>query len=220
MDRPGPDPKVFGSPGGFGDAFRGFSFQDALAEVGAPGQATGVTPPPGGDPVRPWSRQEALDAGVPYRRVAIYPPFANVAADPDILYMVRWRPVFFGGTGSAAGALQPQPLQFSQPTIIYARNAGAMIQTLAGLPVGMRNLDTFASFTQRNNGDALDGGTNPVLGSALYGSGENPGLYAANGIFFNNGSTMQVNCTLMVADALVHLVFATLEEYGNPRSRK
>lgn len=210
-NQPGPNPRDWGTLGAFGDMLRG-------ADLGAPGVERPGVPEPGGSPVEPWSRQDAIDAGVPYRRVPIYPPFANLARDPSIVYMVRPRPLFFGGAGVAAAALPQQPIQFSQPTIIYARTASAILTDGSGAPVGRSARDLFSAFMNRTNGDSLDGGTTPVLGDALFGPGGQPALYAANGVFFNNGSSLSVNVTTLLDNVLVHIVLWTIEEYGNPRA--
>ncbi len=209
---PKPDPRDWGSLGEFGGFLEGH-------DMGAPGVARPGEPEPGGSPVQPWQRQDAIDSGVPYRRVPIYPPFANLARDPSIIYMVRIRPMFFGGAGVAAGVLPPQPLQFSQPTIVYARTAAAILTDGTGMPVGRVSRDLFSAFFIRSNGDGLDGGTTPILGDAIFGNGGSPALYAANGVFFNNGTVMSINVSTLIANTLVHIVVYTIEEYGNPNAR-
>lgn len=215
----GPDPRNFGEPFTFGDILRGVDIT-GLEGLGAPGAPQPVSPQPGGAPDSPWQRQAAIEAGIPYRRVPIWPPFANLARDPSVVYMVRLRPIFFGGNGVAAGALPQQPLQFSQPTIVFARTAAAFRADDVGLPVGRHSLETFSAFIQRTNGDALDGGTTPIIARAIFGDGSNPALYAANGLFFNNGTNISVNVTTLLANVLVHIVLWTIEEYGNPTATR
>lgn len=217
-----PSPRDFGGPLNFGDILRGPSPEEVYAthaSLGAPGTPRPAEPTPGGSPVVPWQRQDAIQAGVPYRRVPIYPPFANLAADPRVVYMTRVRPFFFGGA-VAAGVQPPQQAAFSQPTIVYARSAAAIEATGGALPVGRGSLDTFSSFMARTNGDSIDGTNTPILGSAILGTAGLPALYACNAIFFNAGSTLMINLTTLLANIRVDIVLWTIEEYGNPSAQQ
>ena len=208
------------NPGGYTDWLRGGGNEmgDLGDPYGVPGQRQAAAPSPGQGAPAPWQREDAMQQGVPYRRVPIWPPFANLARDPNVLYLIRFRPLLFGGNGVAAATLAPQQINFSQPTIVFARSAAAVIADYAtGLPVGMNSLDTFASTFSRTQGDQLDGTTTPISGSAIYGNGRMPALYAGNGLFFNNGSTLIVNCTTFLNNVRVDIVLWTIEEYGTPR---
>lgn len=210
---PAPNPRDWGHFGEFGDMLRG---AEGGGDWGAPGVDRPAQPDPGQPPAVPWTREDAIEQYIKYRRVPIYPPFANLAKDPSVIYMVRPRPAFFGGAGVAAAVLPQFPMQFSQPTIVYARTATAILTDNNGLPVGRPCRNQFSCFMQRTNGDSIDGGTTPILGDAIFGSGGEPALYAANGVFFNNGASLSINVTSLIDNTLVHIVLWTIEEYGNP----
>lgn len=198
---------------------RGGGAEMGDGDYGVPGQGRPGAPEPGGAPT-PWQRSDAQQKGVQYRRVPIWPPFANLARDPNVLYLIRNRPLVFGGAGVVAGTLAPQQLPFSQPTIVFARTAAAVIADFkTGFPVGMNPLDSFAAQIQRTTGDLLDGTSTPILGSALWGKATLPALYAGNGLFFNNGSTLIVTVQTLMDNVRADLVFWTIEEYGPAAGR-
>lgn len=188
---------------------------DDLGSLGLPGSPT--SPPPPQNPIpQQHKRADLVNAGYAFRRVPIYPPFANLCADPRVVYIAKPRPVWFGGNGVAAGAFGPTQLQFSEPTVIYARTGGAYDASGADLPVGRTGLDCFETYNQRVNGDLLDGTTIPILASAILGSGGLPGLFGGNGIFFERGTQINVFCTTLIANIRAVIVYWTIEEYALP----
>jgi len=189
---------------------------DGRGDWGVPGSATGPSPSPNPGQGGAHSKRDLLWEGVKYRRVPVYPPFANLALDPNVVYMVRLRPLFFGGSGIVAGVLAPQQYQFSQPTIVIARSAAAYDAANGALPVGRSEATTWGAFFQRVNGmDNLDGGTDPIVGGAGFGSGGEPTLYPGNGLFFDKGSSLTVTCQIFRNDIRVCIVVWCLEEYAN-----
>ena len=194
--------------GAFGD------FMNGSSGFAAPGIPTPGQIPAGLSPVQAHQREDAIEAGVKYRRVPIYPPFANLARDPNIVYLIRFRPLFFAGNGIALGVQPQQTVLFSQPTIVFARSMAAIAADDAALPVGRDGRDTCAIWTQRTSGDLIDGASQPILGSALYGTGGEPALFAGNGLFFRSGASMVVNCQTLINNIRVDFVLWTLEEYG------
>lgn len=197
-----------------------------MPDLGVPGQGGGTQPGTAGGmqsgELHPHDRRGAIMDGVEYRRVPVWPPFANLAADNRIAYQVRFRWITFGGNGIVAGPQAPQPWLFSQPTIIIGRVAAAVDDSGAALPVGRQGLDCFTSFWVRIGGnDAIDAtqpamGT-PMLGSALYGTAQLPALMPGNGLFFDRGSALQANVTTLLPNIRADIGIICLEEYGPPR---
>lgn len=197
-----------------------------MPDLGLPGQGGGNQPGTGDGMNRgqlhPHSRAQAVMDGVEYRRVPVYPPFANLAADNRIAYQVRYRWMTFAGNAVVASAQAPQAFLFSQPTIIIGRMAAAIDASGAALPVGRLSLDLFTSFWVRIGGnDAIDAtqpalGT-PMLGSAMYGDGRLPALFPGNGLFFDRGAAVQVNCTTLINNVRADIGIMCLEEYGPSR---
>lgn len=197
-----------------------------MPDFGIPGERGGNQPGTAGGQnagqLRPHDRKGAILDGVEYRRVPVWPPFANLAADNRIAYQVRFRWITFGGNTVAAGPQAPIPFQFSQPTIIIGRVAAAIDASGAATPVGRQSLDLFTSFWIRIGGnDAIDStqpamGT-PMLGSALYGNGQLPALMPGNGLFFDRGSALQVNVSTLINNVRADIGIICLEEYGPPR---
>lgn len=197
-----------------------------MPELGVPGQGGGDRPGTAdgmnAGQLQPHDRRGAIMDGVEYKRVPVWPPFANLAADNRIAYQVRFRWMTFAGNGVAAGAQAPQNFLFSQPTIVLGRVAAAIDASGAALPVGRLSLDTFTSFWVRIGGnDAIDAtqpamGT-PMLGSAMYGSAQLPALMPGNGLFFDRGAAVQVNLTTLIANIRADVGIICLEEFGPPR---
>jgi hypothetical protein len=188
--------------------------------MGVPGQASGAHPGTAGGvnagQLHPHDRRTAIAEGVVYRRVPVYPPFANLAEDNRIAYQVRFRRLTFAA--AAAATLPPQVMPFSQPTIIIARTAAAFRTDDVGLPVGRNALDIFAAFFVRVGGnDSIDGDQTPTLGSAIFGDARQPALFPGNGLFFDRGGNLSVTCQTLLANVRVDIVVWCLEEWGPPR---
>ncbi len=164
----------------------------------------------------PHSKADALAEGIKYRRVPIYPPFANLALDPRVIYMARLRALFFGGNGSAAQTFAPDTYQFSLPTIVIGRSAGAYLADDVALPFGRTQGTIWGGFFQRVGGnDNLDGGTTPIVGEAAFGTGSAPMLYPGNGIFFDKGSSLSLTVASLIDNARIEVVIWCVEEYAN-----
>jgi hypothetical protein len=148
--------------------------------------------------------------------VPVYPPFANLALDPNVVYLGRMRSVRFGGNGMAAQTFAPQPFQFSIPTIMLARSGGAYLADDSALPVGRADDTIWAAYFQRvGSNDLLDGDSTPTLARCSFGTGASPTLYPGNGVFFDRGSSLFVYCQSLVANAAITITIWCLEEYAN-----
>lgn len=199
---------------------------DLGTPFGVPGEGGGTQPGTAGGQnagqLRPHDRRGAIADGVEYRRVPVWPPFANLAADNRIAYQVRFRWITFGGNTIAAGAMPPANFLFDKPTIVLGRVAAAIDASGAALAVGRNSLDTFSSFWIRvGSNDAIDAtqpamGT-PMLGSAMYGTAQLPALFPGNGLFFDRSGAVQVNITTLINNIRVDVGILCLEEYGPPR---
>ena len=112
----------------------------APADLGAPSSAV-VSPgqAPNGGQLEPNSRMSNIADGVPYQLVPAYPPFIRLANSKTVAYFPRYRSLRFGANGTVAGTTT-QLLQFSLPTIIFARTATAILADDSDLPVGRTGL--------------------------------------------------------------------------------
>lgn len=200
--------------------------------LGMPGTASSV---PGTGPdginagqLRPDSRAQNMAAGVPYQFVPAYPPFVRLANVEGIVYMPRYRVMVFGAMGTPAGTTT-QTFQFSNPTIIIARTAAAILADGAALAVGRNPLDTFKaqmSRTGAGSSDLVDAGAGGssatplqinILGSCLWGSATLPALIQGNGLFVDAGGFLSVTCQTLFNNLEVHLGIWCIEEYGQAR---
>lgn len=201
-------------------------------ETGVPSSGGGSNPSTGPDGInagqlQPNNRAANMAAGVPYQLVPAYPPFVRLANDPSIVYFVRFRSVIFGGNGVTAGVQAAQTIYFSVPTIIIARTGSAFDASDAGLPVGRTALQTFRTQFYRGGAstDLIDAGgggqnTNPavtVLAENLLGTASQPALLPGNGLFFDNGTWLNIACTTLIDNIEAHVSVWTIEEYGPAR---
>lgn len=197
--------------------------------LGVPSTGAGTTPGTGGGQnagtLEPNTRAANMAAGVPYQLVPSYPPFIRVANSPEIVYFPRTRTVVGGGNGVAAGAQQLQ-FYFSVPTIIVARSAAAWDASGAGLPVGLKSLNTFRAqmFRAGSQSDLIDAGgggnQNPavnVMGSAVWGTAAQPFFFPGTGLFVDNGAILNITLQTVRANIEVFLTLWCIEEYGPSR---
>lgn len=198
--------------------------------LGVPTSGGNTNPGTGPDGInagqlQPDSRGRNMGAGVPYQLVPAYPPFVRIANDPNIVYIVRFRTIVFGGNGVVA-ATTTLPIYFSVPTIIIARTAAAYDASGAALPVGLNSLDLFKIQFARagSSSDLIDAGAGgqqapniTVLGSSIMGTGQLPALIPGTGLFVDTGSFLNVTCQILRANVEVNITVWSLEEYGPAR---
>jgi hypothetical protein len=173
--------------------------------MGAPGQPT-PTAAPGPAPAGP-------QPGPPrFRRVPIWPPFATLAADPSVVYLPRNRHLEFFGAGTAAGATASKRVNFSEPTIIWARNGGSYLPAGTAVTSGRSSRNMFRTYFTRSGRDLIDGTSDYVLADLILGSAQQPGLFAGNGLLFLPGTNLVIHAQALVDDVTVEIVLCTLEE--------
>lgn len=200
-----------------------------VEDLGAPAMvSTGV---PGSGPngsnrgqLEPNSRIANIADGVPYQLVPAYPPFVRLANSRNVAYFPRFRSLTFGGSATAAGTTT-QLLQFSLPTIVFARSGSAFLADDTDLPVGRTGLQTFALQCQRTGGvgDLLDvggGNTGPsflALAENLLGPAGLPALVPGMGWFFDTGTSLNTTVQILLDNVRADVTFWCIEEYGAPR---
>ncbi len=173
--------------------------------------------------LEPFSRDRAMQQGMPFQLVPAYPPFVRIANDPNVVYYPRFRTIIFGGNAVVAGTTTLQ-FQFSLPTIIIARTGwGFIADNVTGLPVGRTGLDTFRiqMFRAGSQSDLIDSGgggnQNPavnVIGSNVLGTAQLPALIPGCGLFVDTGGVLNTTCQILINNVEVHFTLWCIEMYG------
>lgn len=198
-------------------------------DLGVPSSAVAGVPGSGPNGVNagqlePNSRIANIAAGVPYQLVPAYPPFVRLANSRNVAYFPRFRSLTFGGGATAAGTTT-QLMQFSLPTIVFARSGSAFLADDSDLPVGRTGLQTFGIQCVRTGGiqDLLDvgGGTSGpsfiTLAENVLGPAGLPALIPGMGWFFDTGSSMNTTVQILLDNVRADVTFWCIEEYGAPR---
>lgn len=154
--------------------------------------------------------QQLLGGGKrPVIRAPFLPTAPFMVTDPNVSQMPRTYVLSVEPT-YVLGQTLSLTLRFDIPGTIVAWNASAF-NTGAGnaLPIGVRPLDTFTVNLTTSTRENIT--TAPVIGSALFGSGENPGQVGAYGYMINAGGSLNVEVQPLLANLRITMAFTVLE---------
>lgn len=172
------------------DTFRGGG---ATASLGPPSQFERQQ-----DPKNVWTR------------VQLAMPMPQVLEGPLIAYALRQRVLNFSGV--PAGQSQPQTWKFDTPGPIYALMGAAYVDDADFDLAGRNPLDLFRVQFATTNNDQLT--ENPVLGSAVLGTGSWPAWLSRSCWLMDNGSGLVATVYPLVDDLFVDLLCLHYEVRG------
>lgn len=161
----------------------------------------------------PSSAQLGGEGPLPFTRVPFYPTAPWYSTNPNVGYQVR-----FYSTGITAndadylpGTESIRPVQFDLPSRLIAIN-GAATEFPVPLVNGLTEINMNLNYLLRveyTNGDKLH--TFPRLASEVVGTARNPGEIGGHGYNIDQGATLQVGITPLVAGLRIDITFVCLE---------
>lgn len=142
-------------------------------------------------------------------RAPFLPTAPFLSTDPNVSQMPRYYVQTIGPTYTLGQTVNVSQ-KFDIPGTVVAWN-GACFNTGAGnaFPIGVRPLDTFLINLTTSTRENIT--TGPVLGSALLGTGENPGQVGAYGYMISAGGTINMEITPLLADLRITIMLTILE---------
>lgn len=146
--------------------------------------------------------------GQAYQEVPMKDPMPWLPVGSDIAWGLNDRVITVSGT---ANTVDTQPLAFDLPCAVYALTAAVRSTAAAAVPAtGYANaLDMFKVQVKTSNGRLFQ--TNPVKGSAIFGTGSWPRWLGRSCWRFNPGAQIQVLTTPLANNLEIDLVFWCVE---------
>ena len=152
----------------------------------------------------------AQDKNVGWAKVPAYLP--NLTLPMAEFIAIKPFDIIESMAGNAAGTAFTRTVNFPQPTVVFALNAGVTEDAGGNLPVGPSPLDQFTLQIIRTNGDQLQ--TAAALGGSICGTAQRPRLIGPTGWVQDRGSSLQITCTPLVANLRIDLCFVCAVIYG------
>lgn len=184
--------------------------------------------PPGGTDYRqaliqmPSIEQMGGPAPVPFVRYPFFPTAPFYSTNPNTGYQTRFYStgVLYTDADYQIGAELTRIVQFDIPCRLIAFNGSAIYYfgspaVPAALPLGVKPNDTYLFRMQYSTGDKLHIASR--LGSTVVGSDENPGEIGGVGGTIDQGSSVQVCITPLMANLRIDVTLVCLEMRG-PRN--
>jgi hypothetical protein len=196
----GPMPAGYGEMGGApGDP----SYRQALLQMPAIGQMGGNGP-------------------VPFVRYPFYPTAPYYSTNEFVGTQTRFYScgMVYTEADYRVGAEAPRPVQFDIPCRIIGFTGSALYYfgtpaVVSSLPLGVDARDTFRFRVEYTTGDKLH--INARLGSTVVGTMQNPGEIGGVGYTVDQGASLGVYLTPMLANLLIDITIIALEMRG-PRN--
>jgi hypothetical protein len=153
-------------------------------------------------------------------RQPYFPTSPFLSTDPNVGYQTRYYSVSLTSADSdfVLNSETIRPLQFDIPVRLIAINGSAFNTSAAGgnaLPVGVGPRDCWLLRVEYTNGDRLM--VNSRLASTVCGTSEQPGELGGTGWTFDQGASVQVGITPLLANLRIDVTFQCLEMRG-PRN--
>jgi hypothetical protein len=173
-----------------------------------PGAAPMGAPPP--------SAMQQPQGQPEYVREPAYPPM--LIFKRGCYYVPKFYGFRFGGNGVNASAQTPVNIPFTKDTQIFFRTASAFLADNGDLPLGRTPLSCVQlkisrSYTAGSDSiDVMQGGLLPSA-ECLYGNGGLPGFFLGNGLLLTTGSYVLIECTTLLNNMQVDVVFGVLEQW-------
>jgi hypothetical protein len=147
----------------------------------------------------------------PFMRVPIWPPQVLLSTNRAVGHQTR--DYGAGILNIAANLPTNQSIQFDIPVIIFAMTASVTTTDNSALAVGKDPLSLFTLLLQHSNGEQLTAG-GARLGGAIVGTAQRPRLVGGNGYVFNQGSSLIMTITPLIANLRIDIVCQCIEERG------
>lgn len=182
--------------------------------------------PPGGDgyrsavPAMPTSAQLGGEQPLPFVRFPFFPTAPWYSTNPNVGYQVRFYSTSLASTDSdfVVDAESIRTVQFDLPCRIIAFN-GAVAPTDWSTPPQINAVDFLPSEINMNllyrfrveytTGDKLH--TFPRLASTVIGTGSEPGEIGGHGYNIDQGASLQIGITPLLADITIDVSIVCLE---------
>jgi hypothetical protein len=190
----------------------GYTTADAVPPQGAP-------QPPREAVVRmPTAAEMGGPGPVKWVRYPFFPTAPFYSTDPNVGYQTRYYSALLISTEAdyTVGTEAIRTIQFDIPSRLIAIN-GASFNTAAGnaLPVGVGPRDTFLFRLEYTQGDRLH--INARLASTVLGTGERPGEIGGAGWTIDQGASVVLGITPLIANLRIEVTLVCMEMRG-PRN--
>lgn len=207
----------------------GYNYGQAETAFGPSGQAGPFAAPP----VQHEGHRSALiqmpSAGqlggagqVPFVRYPFFPTAPFYSTNPNVGYQTRYYSVgvLYTDADYTVGSEMLRVAQFDIPCRLVAFNGSAINYfgvpaVVAALPVGVKPNDTYLFRAEYTTGDKLH--ISARLGSTVVGSDENPGEIGGTGYTIDQGASLAIAITPLMANLRIDITLVCLEMRG-PRN--
>lgn len=159
---------------------------------------------------QPNIQQMGGPAPVSWVRVPFFPTAPFYSTSGQVGYQTRY---YSGGLlNGTINTESVQIVQFDLPCRLIALNGAAVTTDGSGLPVGRSSLDTFLFRLEYTTGDRLH--ITQRLASTVLGTAQRPGELGGAGYTINQGASVQLGITPLMANLRIDVTLVCLEMRG------
>lgn len=159
---------------------------------------------------------------VPFVRYPFFPTAPFYSTNPNVGYQTRFYSVglLYTDPDYVVGSESLRVAQFDIPCRLIAFNGSAVTYfgspaVIASLPIGVKPNDTYLFRAEYTTGDKLH--ISARLGSTVVGSDENPGEIGGTGYTIDQGASLSIGITPLMANLRIDITLVCLEMRG-PRN--
>lgn len=159
---------------------------------------------------------------VPFVRYPFFPTAPFYSTNPNVGYQTRFYStgVLYTDADYSVGTEMIRSVQFDIPCRLVAFNGSAIYYfgspaVVASLPIGVKPNDTYLFRAEYTTGDKLH--ISSRLGSTVVGSDENPGEIGGTGYTIDQGASLTIGITPLIANLRIDITLVCLEMRG-PRN--
>ncbi len=166
----------------------------------------------------PSSAQLGGAQPLPFVRFPFFPTAPWYSTNPNVGYQVRYYSAGILSTDSdfTVGGESIRTVQFDLPCRVIAFNGAAvrlsdpLVQSATQAPITKQNMNNLYLFrVEYTTGDRLH--TTARLASTVIGSGSEPGEIGGHGYNIDQGASLQIGITPLVADVRIDVSIVCLE---------
>jgi len=159
---------------------------------------------------------------VPFVRYPFFPTAPFYSTNPNVGYQTRYYSVgvLYTDADYTVGSEMLRVAQFDIPCRLVAFNGSAVSYfgspaVISALPLGVKPNDTYLFRAEYTTGDKLH--ISARLGSTVVGSDENPGEIGGTGYTIDQGASLSIAITPLMANLRIDITLVCLEMRG-PRN--